>query len=458
MMFGLVQVVAFLVVIGVLVTVHEFGHFWVARRLGFKVLRFSLGFGKRLFTRIGRDGVEYALSAIPLGGYVKLVDEREGPVAPEERASAFQGRPIWARIAVLLAGPGANFLFALLLFWALLMYGVPGLRPVLGPVTPGSIAAAGGLREGDLILAVDAKDVTTRDDAVLDMLGSVVDRGRVELSVRRDGSTRTVTLEVPMGRRRALSEPGAFTNGLGFQFSLPHMPVIVGRVIEGGSAAAAGLKAGDQVTAVNDVPVSDFFKFKSIISDLAGNTVMLTVRRSDAPLTVPVYVRAETDPTRPDGAPVGRIGMTPGGEARYPAEVEVLQRFGPLAALGPACRELWSKSAVTAGFLWRMVAGEVSLKNMSGPIGIASYAGLSALAGPATFVGFLAVISISLGILNLLPIPILDGGQVVFQLAEAVTGGPLSVRVQAWGQQIGIVLLVLMMSIAFYNDIARHFG
>jgi regulator of sigma E protease len=458
MMFVLIQVVAFLVVIGILVAVHEYGHFWVARRLGFTVLRFSLGFGKRLWTHTGRDGVEYALSAIPLGGYVKLLDEREGPVAPEARAGAFQSRPIWARIAVLLAGPGANFLFALLLFWLLLMHGVPGLKPVVGPVAPGSLAASADLRPGDEIVSVARVAVVTREDALLAMLSAALESGRIDLGVRRDGLLRPVTLEVPETRRRALSEPGAFGPGIGFQFTLPHLPVVIGRVVAGGSAAVAGLRVGDEVTAVDAVPVTEFFDFRNIISNLPGKTVRLTVRRDNALLTLPVEVRSEVDEASAGHPRVGRIGIAPGGEASYPAEVQVLARFGPLAAVRPAIGEFWSKSSMTVAFLWRMVVGQVSLKNMSGPIGIASYAGASALAGLATFGGFLAVISLSLGILNLLPIPILDGGQVVYQLAEAARGGPLPERVHVWGQQIGIVLLVLMMSIAFYNDIARHFG
>jgi len=458
MSFGLIQLASFLVAIGVLIAAHEYGHFWVARRLGFKVLKFSIGFGRAVARRVGRDGVEYVIGAIPLGGYVKLADEREAPVAADDAPRAFNRRPVWQRILVLLAGAGANFLFAIVAFWILFMSGVPGLRPVVGEVKVASVAAAAGLKPGDEIVAVGEREVATREAAVLAMLSDVVDDGHVELTLRRGGGRALAAIVVPEDRRRALTEPGAWSDGIGFTFTRPHLPVVIGKVLPGGAAAAAGLRPGDEVVAVDGRPVSEFMDFRAAISARPGETLSLAVRRGGLALELAVAVRAEHDPNEPGHALVGRIGIAPGGEAVYPPEMRVLERHGPLGAIRPALAETWSKSALTVKFLWRMLTGDVSLKNVSGPISIAAYAGISALEGATAFLGFLALISISLGVLNLLPIPILDGGQVVYQLVEAVKGTPLSARTQALGQQVGIVLLILLMSLAFYNDLARHFG
>jgi len=445
----------FLVAIGVLIAAHEFGHFWVARRLGFKVLKFSIGFGRAIARRVGRDGVEYVIGAIPLGGYVKLADEREAPVDAEDAPRAFNRRPVWQRILVLLAGAGANFLFAIVAFWLLFMSGVPGLKPVVGEVKPGSIAAAAGLKSGDEIVAVGEREVATRESAMLAMLSEVVDGGRIELVLRRGDGRATAALVVPEDRRRTLTEPGAWSDGIGFTFTRPHQPVVVGKVLPDGAAAAAGLRAGDVIVALDGAPVDEFMDFRNAVSARPGALVTLGVRRGASLISVPVTVRGERDPSEPGKGIVGRIGIAPGGEAVFPKEMRTLERHGPLGAIRPALAETWSKSALTVKFLWRMLTGDVSLKNVSGPISIAAYAGISALEGVTAFVGFLAIISISLGVLNLLPIPILDGGQVLYQLIEAVKGAPLSPRAQALGQQVGIVLLLLLMSLAFYNDLAR---
>lgn len=452
------SVLAFVVAISLLVAVHEYGHFSVGRALGFKVLRFSIGFGRPLLQRLGRDGTEYVLAGIPLGGYVKFADERDAPVTEVEQPMAFNRRPIWARILVLAAGPAANFVFAIAAFWILFQIGVPGLRPIVGEVTSGSLAASAGLARGDEILSVAGRPVATEESTVLAVLGAIVDSGNVLLHVRGATGERDVVLNVPESERRALTEPGAWAAGLGIGFLQPKIPLLVGKVVPDGSAAAAGMRAGDRITAFDGTPVADFAALVDLIRARPGTSARIDVVRGTEHVALNVAVRAEKDTSRPGAPTVGRIGITPGGEPEWPPGMMTVERYGPLAAVRAALGETWDKSALTVKFLARMVTGEVSLKNVSGPLSIATYAGITARAGAAAFLSFLALISISLGVLNLLPVPILDGGQIVYQCAEAIRGQPLSERVQALGQQLGVAVLILLMSLAFYNDIARHFG
>lgn len=453
----LIMAASFLVAIGVLVTAHEFGHFWVARRLGFKVLRFSIGFGRPLWSHRGRDGVEYVLGMLPLGGYVKLVDEREGPVAPADLPRAFTRRPVWQRVLVLLAGAGANLVFAIVAYWALFLHGVPGVRPVIGAVRAGSPAAVAGLLTGDEIVSVGDRVVDTREAALPEILAHVTDDGRLPLAVRRGGGVQGLLIVVPAAGRRAVSEPGAWADGLGFTFSEPHLPVVLGRVAPDGAAQAAGLRAGDLIEAVDGVPVTEYTAFRALVRAHPGATLSLTVRRGGDRLTIPVVARAHRE-AGGAGPIVGQIGIESAGQPEFPPAMRTIERYGPLQALGAAVTGTWDKAAITVKFLWRMVTGHVSLKNVSGPISIATYAGVSAVQGVWAFLDFLAVISISLAVLNLAPIPILDGGQVVYQLAEGIRGRPVPERIQVLGQQVGIALLLLLMSLAFYNDIAWRFG
>jgi regulator of sigma E protease len=455
----LTSVAAFIVAIGVLVTVHEFGHYWVARRLGFKVLRFSVGFGKPLVTRVSRDpdAVEYVLAAVPLGGYVRLLDERDGPVPPQDLHRAFNRKPPAARIAVLLAGPAANLLFAIAAYWVLLMQGIPGLKPVIGEVEPGSIAAIAELRERDEIAAVGGKETPTRQAAVLALLEGIVEEGAVPLEVRGEaGGLRRLVLRVPENERRALTEPGTLLSGLGFSFWYPPQPVVVAELTPGLPAERAGLAAGDRVVALEGEPVEEYLVFVERIRSRPGLSTRLTVERGAERFDVQVVPeRAEED-----GRTIGRIGLAAelpdGGD--FPEAMRTVERYGPFAAVAAAVRETWDKSALTVRFLWRMVTGDVSTKNISGPINIAQYAGLTATEGFTYYLGFLALVSISLAILNLLPVPVLDGGQVVFQLAEMAKGAPLSTEAQLLGQKVGIAMLVALMGFAFYNDLSRLFG
>jgi regulator of sigma E protease len=453
------SLVAFVVAIGILVSVHEFGHFWVARRLGFKVLRFSLGFGRPLLMRKSKDAdeVEYVLAAIPLGGYVRLLDERDGPVPPGEEHRAFNRRPPLARVVVLLAGPGANFLFAILAYWILFMQGVPGLKPVIGEVVPDSHAAHADLRRLDEIVEVAGKATPTRQAAMLSILEEVVEEGAVPLEVRDEhGGLRSLTIRVPEGERRGLTEPGELLRGLGLSFWYPPQPVVVAELSPEDPAARAGLAIGDRIIAVDGKAVGDYPVFVAEIRSRPDRPTRITAIRAGKTIDVDLVPKAVVE----EGRTVGKIGLGAalGDGSGFPESMQTVERHGPFSAIAPAVRETWDKSALTVRFLWRMVTGHVSTKNISGPINIAQYAGLTATEGFTYYLGFLALVSISLAVLNLLPVPVLDGGQIVFQLVEMVKGAPLSMEAQVFGQKVGIAMLIVLMGFAFYNDITRLFG
>jgi regulator of sigma E protease len=452
------HLLAFLFAVGVLVTVHEFGHYWVARRLGFKVLRFSVGFGKALWSRVaGADRTEYVLAAIPLGGYVKLLDEREAPVDPAEVHRAFNRRPHWQRVLVLLAGPAFNFIFAILLLAALLwINGLTTVRAVVGDVLPDSIAARAGLVAGEEIIALDGSPVRGQSDVVMGLLERMSADGRVALELRSAQAVgRTVTLEVAdAAERRRLTEPENLLRGLGFGFWYPPLPAVLGSVDSGSPAARAGLQVGDEIIAINGAAISGFGDFARLLESHGGDSVVLNLRRGKAELALRVEVADKVV----DGRHVGRIGISSARASDLPDSIARRVAVGPMQALQLGAQEAWRMTALQARVFWHMLQGRVSFKNLSGPLTIAEYAGDSAQSGPAAFASFLVLISLSLGFLNLLPIPILDGGQIVYQLVEWVKGSPLSERVQMWGQQVGIGLLVLMMGRALFNDILRQFG
>jgi regulator of sigma E protease len=444
----LIAILAFVVAIGVLVAVHEFGHFWVARRLGIRVLRFSIGFGKALWSRTSRkDGVEYVVAALPLGGYVKLLDEREGNVPASEAHRAFNRQPVWKRIAVLLAGPAFNLVFAVLMYWVLFVAGVPALKPFVGEVTPNTIAAEAGLQRDDQIVAVGGSSVETLEAATLGILEDLVDDGTIALRVRgADGRERDLEL-VAGDRARDLTEPEKLFPGLGFQVGRPRVPAIVSKVRDDSAGARAGLQAGDEIVRFDGHPIEDFSELVRLVGPRAGESATLQIKRNGQLLEVPITLSGE----EVGGKRVGRIGVEANTDQFF-----ALQKHGVVPALGHAAAKTWDMSIFTLQIVGRIVTGDVSLKAISGPISIAETTGFAARQGWRTFFSTLAIISISLGILNLLPIPILDGGQVVYQLAELVKGRPVSERALLVGQQIGIAMLLLMMTVAFYNDIARH--
>jgi regulator of sigma E protease len=447
----------FIVAVSVLVTVHEFGHYWVARRLGFKVLRFSVGFGKPLFSRVaGADRTEYVVAAIPLGGYVKMLDEREGPVPSADLHRSFTRKPPWQRILVLLAGPAFNILFAIVVLWGMFWWeGANEPKPIVGDVLLGSVAAKAGLHSGDEIKAVNGAAVVSQRDVVFDLLDAMSSRGDAALTVRgSDGRMRVADLNVPDSAQRVrLTEPSELFRGLGFDFWLPPAPAVLGNVIEGGPADRAGLKAGDRIIAIQGAAVKDFHDIIDKIGAHPGETVDITYRRAGIDHTVPVDVASEQGE---NGKRIGRIkAFQP--PVTLPDSLLLHTEFTLGGALERASSEAWNMTVMQGRLVARMVTGHVSVKNLSGPLSIAEYAGESAEAGAGSFLEFLVLISLSLGFLNMLPIPILDGGQIVFQAVEWLKGSPLSDRAQAFGQQVGIALLILLMGVALFNDIARQF-
>ena len=472
----LYTILLFLATLALLVAIHEYGHFWVARRLGFKVERFSIGFGRpllqwqgngvglpvswagntrsNLLARLADDGgdpVEFRISAIPLGGYVKMLDEREGPVEPHEADRAFNRRPPWARIAVLFAGPGFNFIFAVIAYWLMFVTGVPGMRPFVDTVEPGSVVAEAGLEDGDIITAVGGRETATWESAIVGILDGVLDDGQIELSAQSaQGAVKTVQLDVS-GRVSELTEPDALFDELGIRMG-PRLAPVIGGVSEGLPAAAAGLQADDRVVLIDGEPVNYWDDLVALVRARPGRTVAVEVDRAGAR----VETEVEIGSVEAEGRQIGQIGVVNAPlSAELVERIRVVERYGVLDALGAGAKKTWETSVLTVRMIGRMLTGDVSIKSASGPIMIAAYAGDYAEAGPLAFLSFLSLISISLGIMNLLPVPILDGGRIVEQVIEMIKGSPLSDKSLIVGQQIGIAMLVVLTCIVFYNDIAR---
>lgn len=452
----ILSIIAFLFAIGVLVAVHEWGHYIVARMVGVKVLRFSIGFGRPIWIRrAGSDQTEYCLSAIPLGGYVKLLDEREGNVAKAELHRAFNRQSIRARIAILLAGPLMNFVFAVLAYWVMFVVGVPGMQPIVGEVEPTSIAGEAGLRAGDRIITVGERRISTWEGGVLGILENMLKDEQVSLTVLGDdGLERPVHLDVA-GKVSELTEPGALFPGLGLRPWSPMLPPVIGDLMPGGSAEESGLLVGDRILSADEFLIVDWMSWVKFVQEHPLQTIEVVLDRGGNEQQLDLAIG---EYEQEDGSLIGRIGAGPLVPEGFFDQYRAEQRYTPLAAFPVAVDRTWAMSTLTVRMVASMISGDVSVKNISGPINIAQYAGYAASIGFTSFLNFLAVVSLSLGILNLLPIPVLDGGQIVYQLAEAIKGRPLSERAQLVGQQIGIVFLVLIMSLAFYNDLARFFS
>jgi regulator of sigma E protease len=448
------HLLAFIVAFCLLVTVHEFGHFWVARRLGFKVLRFSVGFGKPIWKHVAREGHEYWISALPLGGYVKMLDEREGPVAAQDLPRSFTRRPHWQRILVLLAGPGFNILFAVLVLTGVLYAtGITQYKPVLGQVAPSSLIGRAGLVSGDEILAVNSRPTPDQRAVQLDLLDAISGSGPINFSVRDpNGQTRTVQLVLPPAQRLRLTEPELMGTGLGLNFYVPPLQAVIWRLVPNGPAARAGLQPGDRLTAVNGVSVHNLPELQQIVQSHPNQSITIRYRRADRDEAVRLTPTAQVA----NGHTTGSIGIEVNpADTPFPPNLLRHIHLSLPAAFARANVEAWDVTALQGRMIWRMLINKVSIKNLSGPLSIAEYAGDAAAQGVSAFLSFLVLLSLALGFMNLLPIPILDGGQILFQAIEWLKGSPLSERFQVVSQQLGIALLFLLMGVALFNDISQ---
>ncbi len=444
----------FVVALGVLITIHEYGHFLVARVSGVKVLRFSIGFGRPLFSWRGRkDDTEYVIAGIPLGGYVKMLDEREGEVAPEEAHRAFNRQSLPVRGAIVAAGPLFNLLFAILAFWVLGMSGETGSRPLVGAVVEDGIAARAGVRAGDLFVSVDGEPTPTWESVVYGLLDGAVSDDAVPVRVRQPGRPPRELRLALSGLLKSAQRPELLEH-LGIEPKQPKLPPIFGRLVDGEPAAEAGLRAGDRLLSVDGQPIGDWMTWVEFVRAHPGQLLHLKVDRAGA--VVPVEL--VTARVEKNGEVIGRIGAAPEVPAGFLDDFRVKVRYGPLEALQRAVVKTWDMSVLMLKVMGRMLTGQASIQNLSGPISIAQAAGDTASIGLDYFLKFLAVVSISLGVLNLLPIPILDGGHLLMFLIEAIKGSAVSESAMLLGQKIGIVLLLSLMVVAFYVDLSRVFG
>jgi len=447
-------IVAFIVALGVLILFHELGHYVVARWCGVKVLRFSIGFGRPLLMWRGRapDRTEWVLAAVPLGGYVRMLDEREGPVASAELARAFNRQSVLKRMAIVAAGPLANFALAMLIYFALFIHGTSEPKPILGAPVAETPAARGGVANGDVVTAVNGKPVATWNDVRWDVLELAVSRKPVDLNVTDAGGYRRL-------RHLDFSSYDADANTkdpwapVGLQLYEPEIPPVIGRLEPGQPAQLAGVQPGDRVLRIDGNPVRSWAEFVRDIQSRPGARVSLEIEKPNG-TTATLAITLGTDSRR--GTPIGRIGAGPRVDESAYRDLYVEQRYGPLPAVGKAVAKTWDMAVFSLRMLGKMVIGELSWRNLSGPVTIADYAGQSANQGLIPYVVFIALISISIGVLNLLPIPVLDGGHLLYYFLEVVMGRPLSDRWIELGQRAGLGVLLALMAFAIFNDITRH--
>ncbi len=442
---------AFIVAIVVLVVFHEFGHYWVARLCNVKVLRFSLGFGKVIYSKRFAGGeTEWVVSMIPLGGYVKMLDEREGEVPSQELDRAFNRQSVLKRMAIVVAGPVANLLLAIVFYWALFIYGVPGVKPILGDVPVQTAAASAQLRAQETIVSINGQLTPSWQEVRWMLLDLVLQRGEASLELKTSEG-KSVFRVLEMNGLSAADLDGDFLKKLGLQPYQPPINPVIEKLVEDGAAQRAGLQINDKILRVNGQTIAEWDDFVQVIRTSPSVALNVEFDRAGSLLALTVTPDAVNDADNK----IGRIGAAPKiNRADYEALLTEVH-YPPLTALSEATKKTWETSIVSLKMMWKMVMGEVSLKNLSGPITIADYAGQSAQIGLGAYISFLALISISLGVLNLLPIPLLDGGHLLYYAVELLKGSPVSERLWAAGQNVGIALLVTMMAFALYNDISR---
>ena len=442
---------AFVIALGALVIVHEYGHYLVARLIGIKVLRFSIGFGPALWKmRFGRDETEWVVAAVPLGGYVRMLDEREGEVAPQELGRAFNRQNVWRRCAVVGAGPLANFLFAILLYWLLFMHGVQEARPVVALPLSGTAAASAGFESGDTIRAINGEAVTSWQEVRWRMLQLALERAHVKVEVlSRDNRLSWRTLDLSSFDAEQLE--GDTLALIGLRLYRPEISPVIGQIVSGSVAERAGLEAGDRILSANGEPVVSWDDLVEQVRSHPGRELRLKLQRREERRELTLVPEA----VQQNGSEVGRIGAAAKLDQQALDSLVTVVRYGVASAMAKAAEKTWDTSVFSLRMLGRMLIGQVSWKNLSGPVTIADYAGQSAQLGFVSYLNFLALISISLGVLNLLPIPLLDGGHLMYYTVEIFKGSPVSDRIMELGQKLGLTLLLVLMVFAFYNDINR---
>lgn len=447
------MVLAAIIVLGPLIAIHEFGHFWVARRVGVKVLTFSIGFGPALLKWTDRHGTQFQIAAVPLGGFVRMADEREGEVPPADIPRAFNNQPVWARMAVVAAGPLINLLFAVFLYWILFLQPSETLRTVVGRVIPDSPAAMAGLHSGDEIVAIDGQPVADWEAINYALIDRMGESGQLRVSVRVAGAAsasqdRLLALDHFMSGR----DVDPFREA-GFTPWQPALDPVIGEVVPGGAGDRQGLKAGDRVVAVDGRAVSTWQDFVDVVRVRPELPVAAEVLRNGRHVQLNLVPVAEKDN---QGIVRGRLGIALKDQKyEVPAAYRQTIRLGPVDAFGAAVHKTGKLIAFTLESMGKMIRGLISVDNLSGPITIAKVAGQSASLGWEALLGFMALLSVSLGVLNLLPIPVLDGGHLVYHAIEGITGRPLSERVQMFGLRIGVAMLMSLMLLAIFNDLSR---
>jgi regulator of sigma E protease len=457
-----VNVLALIVTLGILVTIHEFGHFWVARRCGVKVLRFSIGFGKAVKTWVGKDGCEYVIAPIPLGGYVKMLGQEDtradagSSVAVHERHMAFNFKPLWQRFAIVAAGPLANFLLAIFVFWLInVSYGQRGVAPVIGSILPDSPAWQAGLRAGDEIVAVDGKDTTLWQHVTMAMLERLGETGQLQISAIPQGQLDPRQYAIPLNSWQSSSAEPDPLGSLGIvQFDIP--PVL-DTIVADGAAERAGLLTGDRIVSANGESVSGWVQWVNIVRASPELPLEVVVERA-AGAEQQLITLTPAASRAADGSLTGVIGASVAPFDLYaslPADQRREVSYNPFTAVVPALQETWDKSVFVLQSIQKMVIGLISVKNINGPITIAQVAGETASYGLEVYLGFLAILSISLGVMNLLPIPVLDGGHLLYYTIEAIIRRPVPERIQAMGLQLGLLVIGGIMMLAIYNDVSR---
>ncbi|NOX42254.1 MAG: sigma E protease regulator RseP [Gammaproteobacteria bacterium] len=445
---------AFIVALGILITVHEFGHYWVARRAGVKVLRFSVGFGRPLWKRVaGPDQTEYVIAAIPLGGYVKMLDEREGDVPEEDLPRAFNRQSLSKRFAIVFAGPLFNFIFAILAYWVMFMTGIPGIKPIIGQIEEASIAQQAGLKFADQIISIDGEQAISWGAARMMLITKSLDKSVVELKVE-DEDKRSRIVDLDLSLIASEIKDGRILEELGISQYRPKIPVVIGKLIDDGRAIAAGLKVGDTILFADDQKMDNWEAWVTYVRARPEKVINIELNRQG------VQHNLELTPARvvtKEGDEIGLIGAAP-DVSGLSSELRVIEKYSPVYALIAAGEKTWNMSILTLRMIGKMLFGEVSLDNLSGPLTIADYAGQTASIGWDAFLMFLAIVSISLGVLNLLPIPLLDGGHLMFYIIELIKGSPIAENIESIFQRVGMFFLFLLMSVAIYNDFARMFN